>query len=105
MNPNEVESVTQVGHDTATQSKVEGSQLSVLFIDYFVTYRCVKMSNTDIMDVGNILERTVWVLGCNSLLFLHYLQCIYNWCNVLPLYNRTLVYLTVHLFLAHPLLS
>lgn len=76
VNPNEVESVTQVSHDAATQSKVEGSQLSVLFIDYFVTYRCVKMSNTDIMDVGNILEWAVWVLGCNSLLFLLYLQCI-----------------------------
>lgn len=63
VNLNEVESVIQVGHDAATQSKVEGSQLSVLFIDHFVTYRCVKMSNTDITDVGNILERTVWVLG------------------------------------------
>lgn len=68
--------VTQVCHDAASQSKVEGSQLSVLFFDYFVTYRCVKMSNTDTMDVGNILERTVWVLGCNSLLFLLYLQFI-----------------------------
>lgn len=70
VNPNEIESVTQVGHDAATQSKVEGSQLSVFFIDFFATYRCVKMSNTDIMDDGNNLERTVRLLGCNSLLFL-----------------------------------